>query len=684
MRIGWILARGSCGALKWLALFGVVFALGAGSASAQLEYDGPGTVLEVNEGSAVMVKWRVKATLGGSTGATTLSFQGDADNTVTLPAGTASTVGGDGKPTLAEGGSQDLSTVQAVTVSFPANGNTQAVKNTQRGTFFLSAAHDADAEDEIVYLSLAVTNAQNIDGDDGEDIASNTSFVLVKIIDDEKQGFNLDTAAPVSSTNTPTEGTAFSVKVQADPPTVQKIWTVNFRLPPGYTPTSPPATITGGNESEFTIVPPNNDQNRTDDKIMLELYDSSGSGALSDPLELTFEDIHGLPDDDEITWEAFTDDDGKPSRTETDTLVEGGDPVHVTVTLDRGTGENRPDAEDLKVTPVLMGSARSSDYQIEGLTGGALTIARHATNTKVSGTFMVYALDDDDITAEPEELMFDLRVEGTKTGNGPGMVMAEKPVMLMIEDATEALLTPMSADDVESTVMSARTAAAAADGNDLFTPGEMFSVMGSALFEGSNVAVSASADGDAVSVSTSGGTVTVTAMSVGMAMVTVTGTVASTATTSQTIHNIAQVMFDVTVDELPLEITLSGADGMDMNITEGMSATVTATANRAVTANTMVDLVLTGGSASPDDYTVEDLMIMDGQMTGEVMLTAVDDMLEERMETMTIEGRFGDGMETNALTFNIWDAAVPALPVIAQLLLAGLLAVGGWRRYLRR
>ena len=32
----------------------------------------------------------------------------------------------------------------------------------------------------------------------------------------------------------------------------------------------------------------------------------------------------------------------------------------------------------------------------------------------------------------------------------------------------------------------------------------------------------------------------------------------------------------------------------------------------------------------------------------------------------------------------LWDAAVPALPIIAQLLLAGILGIGGYRRYLRR
>ncbi len=43
-----------------------------------------------------------------------------------------------------------------------------------------------------------------------------------------------------------------------------------------------------------------------------------------------------------------------------------------------------------------------------------------------------------------------------------------------------------------------------------------------------------------------------------------------------------------------------------------------------------------------------------------------------------------DGMEIGTLTFTIWDVAVPALPVIAQLLLAAFLALGGYRRYLRR
>ena len=53
-------------------------------------------------------------------------------------------------------------------------------------------------------------------------------------------------------------------------------------------------------------------------------------------------------------------------------------------------------------------------------------------------------------------------------------------------------------------------------------------------------------------------------------------------------------------------------------------------------------------------------------------------------EMLTLEGRVGAMKTTNSLMFYLWDAAVPALPIIAQFLLAALMAVGGYRRYRRR
>ena len=65
------------------------------------------------------------------------------------------------------------------------------------------------------------------------------------------------------------------------------------------------------------------------------------------------------------------------------------------------------------------------------------------------------------------------------------------------------------------------------------------------------------------------------------------------------------------------------------------------------------------------------------------MVMAVEDNMMEDMEMLTLYGMVGD-MSTNSVTLNLWDAAVPALPLIAQLLLAAFLAIGGYRRYLRR
>ena len=42
------------------------------------------------------------------------------------------------------------------------------------------------------------------------------------------------------------------------------------------------------------------------------------------------------------------------------------------------------------------------------------------------------------------------------------------------------------------------------------------------------------------------------------------------------------------------------------------------------------------------------------------------------------------GEEMLVFDFYLWDAAVPTLPIIAQFLLAVLLGLGGYRRYLRR
>jgi len=93
-------------------------------------------------------------------------------------------------------------------------------------------------------------------------------------------------------------------------------------------------------------------------------------------------------------------------------------------------------------------------------------------------------------------------------------------------------------------------------------------------------------------------------------------------------------------------------------------------------------------TAGDDDYTAEPITIMKGEMMGYTMVMAVEDDMMENMNNMPEElvlyGMAGDMQVEGDVHLHIWDAAVPALPIIAQLLLAALLGLGGYRRYRRR
>ena len=73
-----------------------------------------------------------------------------------------------------------------------------------------------------------------------------------------------------------------------------------------------------------------------------------------------------------------------------------------------------------------------------------------------------------------------------------------------------------------------------------------------------------------------------------------------------------------------------------------------------------------------------------GQMMGTTMVAAVeDDMAERDGRAGALRHGRGDGGR-GQVKFYLWDAAVPPLPIIARFLLAAFLAIGGYRRYLRR
>ena len=272
--------------------------------------------------------------------------------------------------------------------------------------------------------------------------------------------------------------------------------------------------------------------------------------------------------------------------------------------------------------------------------------------------------------------------------------------------STEATATPAVARLVwartEREVADAVTAtknAAFGDGRT-FNPGEAIEIMGDALFEaaeGVRVLYSAStSDDDVASASVSGGEITVTAEAGGTADITVTAhatTPSGVEILDQTNPREAGIVFTVDVGLEALTIELSSPPA-ETNVVEGGrthangtlgTVTVTATANRPVTNETTVMLRRDRGmsTAVDDDFAADPIVIAAGETTGSTEVTAVEDNTPEDREELVLFGVAADnaGEVTGEIRLHLWDAAVPALPVIAQLLLAAFLAIGGYRRY---
>ena len=266
---------------------------------------------------------------------------------------------------------------------------------------------------------------------------------------------------------------------------------------------------------------------------------------------------------------------------------------------------------------------------------------------------------------------------------------------------SERLVWAKSEQEVAAVIAAAM---AAGLGDDMtFDAGEQIEILGSALFnaaEGvtlSYTAVSSNSDVASVGIIDTV-TVTVTARAGGMADITVTATASlpsGVTINPQTDPREASITFPVEVDVEALMLELVGPT--DMNLVEGGSdhangtagrATVTVRANRPVTREVTVTLLVdrAPSDATADDFEAAPIVLGAGATAGSTVVTAVEDGMAEDREVLVLFGVAADNAAEvqGEVTLHLWDAAVPALPVIAQLLLAALLAVGGWRRYRRR
>ena len=722
MRTGAIFARGSCRVLKWMALVGVVFALGADQALGQKAIDG-GVITKfeitgadertiggvkrqhVGEGEITTVAVTVRWTHAQVTAA--WDADNNADNTrptaamVTVtpaPLRNADSSTQINQPWLsgielgATGHADDVILPQGGVISVrvpdaPTSNPTSTVHTIDStGSISISFSQDPDAEDEGFSLTLGTAKGIGLS-------TPSESIAAVVIEDDETQGISLERK---------TKGTVWEgggsqeFEAEADPARVDLPLRVRYDLTDSsgvsvssrtYSLDESIGTIAvgAGMTDTVTLNVASNDGNREDDKLEMHaevVSLSLASGAFddieTDSVPFTVIDIHKLPIVS-ISPEMGT--------------VEEGDTIELTLTVDRNPSttivtddeERQHTAEEVSIMLAMADGSTASDADYRIMTN-PVKVAKHngkapwIQEMKVE----VMALEDDMLDAD-EMLVLMGEVSGTVAANGDGTSMSKNMSSLTIEEGTAKHVWAKTEEEIYAALMAAK-------GEGDFNPGMSFEVMGSALFnaaEGVTLGFTAESDDmDVASTSVSSGMVMVTAEDMaGEAAITVTAHASMPSGVKileQTDPREASVKFPVEVKLAALSITLSGPE--DMNLAEGMSAMVTATASRMVTEDTMVTLMRDRAKSSADDmdYSAEAITILAGQMSGSTMVMAVEDNMAEDMEELVLYAMAGDMDVEGEVKLYLWDAAVPALPIIAQLLLAAFLAIGGYRRYLRR
>ena len=538
-------------------------------------------------------------------------------------------------------------------------------------TFRVAIGQDLNAEDEKFKFKVTIDGAAK----ESKEIKINDSreqdFELK--LPDKAKGKITEGADPVTLTLTAKPKKTYDIPVTL---------ALNPNDPSKYELDSTSGTF--GTGSFSTTIKAKADKNRAEDTVTVSAYTTGtlGNDVKLKDLEIPVTDINALP----AVMATIVDGKGEAVSPKPESVMEG-ETVKIMLTAVDKDGEAMKAAENLTIMLMPTGTADSADYR---LSPNSIEIPKDKDSSSA-----VDLMVTKDQNIEDETLTFDAVVSGeAKNGTEKKSVMGV--LSLMIEDGTMKLVWAKTQEEVEAAVYAAKNAAAGDD--EIFSVGDpMIEIMGSALFssaEGVTVSYTAESDMSGVaSTSVSGGTVMVTAAGEGMAHITITAHAGMSGVkiADQTDPGEASIVFPVEVGLEALSIMLSGPE--DENIVEGgMGAMVTATANRAVTADTMVMLMRdrAKSSATDADYTAEAITIAAGEMMGSTMVMAVEDNMMETVDNMPeelvlygmTEGMAGE--VTGEVHLHLWDAAVPALPVIAQFLLAAFLAFGGYRRYRRR
>ena len=641
----------------WLTALAAAGLLAAspGTAHAQVEVTGPD---EVTEGETATYNVAIKGFIQPEAAATTA--------TVTLD-----TPSPDSTPAATEGEAEDISTVLGLVVTFqipagPDDADDAPVAFSSSGVIRVQTLHDLDAEDDNFTLSFTAVTGGLLDEDDDAIVLDGDQPEGLSIEDDETQEYNLTTDDDDAEEG---DGTIM-VTVTANPEHVDGSEDLSVQLDVSRTiaSISVPAdntvpTLDGTNHSEnITITLNGNDKNRDDDTITVSVYSgTAGNSTLVDSLSIDIEDKNALP----AVAMMVVDEDGDPLPVQPESVKEGESTMVAVMVVDED-GDVIEAAEALTVQLMPTGTADSADYILVGSSDIDMGM-------EMSENIEIEVRPDEDVGRE--SLMFNAVVTGD-SDNGPGTRTSEGVLSLYLEDETAKKITPKA---TEADYDAIKAAIAEGAGEDGLNPGDTVTLMTSDLFDlmdDYTASYGVSVEGDSASASASGESVTINALMAGEAKITVTGTArmaSSSLIPTQTVSNVAELTFPVTVVDTTLVVTLS-ADPME--IEAGGTTMITATASRAVTADdgaVTVDLTVVGdGELDADSIT-----IAMGELSGSATLTANESV------TVVATGSGVSGLMQVMVT--VTDAAepVPALSLIAQWLL-GLGLLGGGARQLHR
>ena len=577
-----------------------------------------------------------------------------------------------------------------ISITIPTKPSATASKNahvTKTGMAEIVLHDDEDAEDEEFYIMVG-TGTMGVNRD-----RSDLKSASIVIEDDEMQGFKLTKKSGVAYEG----GSDIEFELEADPELVNLTLDVRLSVTEDgdpvlsrIYPVSPlRGTISAGEDKlKVTIDPAGNDGDRIDNDLMLHAEAITGRDDVESTSEdFEVKDVHKLP---------YLEVSPKTH------MLQEGEEVELTLTLDRNRENTRAVSSETR-----QYTSEAVDVSLMDPSGAVkvmtVPVKFPEHNKKAPWTqtmkVKVMAEPNDDLDGE-RMVMLNAEVAGTKADYG--MAKDEYPgvTTLTVEEGTEALVWAKTPEEVEAAVMAAKKAGM---GDDMtFTAGEMIELEGNDLFgsaQGVTVGYTAMVEGDAVSESVSGGMVTITADSMGMAKVTITARASrpsgAVMINDQTDPREASITIALEVGLVALSIELTGPE--DKHLVEGGmaasngtagSAMVTAKANRPVTEDVTIMLMADRSMSDADasDFMAEAIVIEADTMVGTTMVTAVDDdMMEDGGEQLVLFGMTeNNDSVTGNVTLHLWDAAVPALPIIAQLLLAALMAVGGYRRYRRR